>query len=277
MKPIPTALTYDDVLLVPQYSEVVPQQVSTRSFLAHDIHLEVPLISSAMDTVTESLMAQVLAQVGGLGIIHKNLSVENQAREVERVKKYESGIITDPITLNPETSVRQAVHLMKEHSISGLPITVGTKLVGILTHRDIRFETHLDQPISNVMTKDSLITTPEGTSLEEARGLLQKHRIEKLLVVNGKFELRGLITVKDIEKSKTYPHASKDSQGRLLVGAALGADKTHRDRTQALEEKGVDVLVIDTAHGHSKNVFRHLKMGAEGILRGDCGWQCGHP
>jgi IMP dehydrogenase len=249
------ALTYDDILLVPQYSEVVPSEIKTRSFFARDIYLNTPLISAAMDTVTESRMARVLAQLGGLGIIHKNLSIEDQAFEVEKVKKYESGMITDPITLTPEASVDEAIKLMAKYSISGVPITTNKKLVGILTNRDLRFETNLNQPVSNIMTKDNLITTHEGTTLEEAKSILQKHRIEKLLVVDGRGELKGLITIKDIEKATTFPNSSKDSQGRLLVGAAVGIDETSKDRCQALMSKHVDVLVVDTAHGHSKNVL----------------------
>lgn len=249
------ALTYDDVLLVPQYSEVVPSRISTRSFFARDIHLNTPLITAAMDTVTENKMARVLAQLGGLGIIHKNLSIESQAFEVEKVKKYESGMITDPITLAPEATVQEALDLMARYSISGVPITTGTKLVGILTNRDLRFETNLSQPVSNIMTKENLVTTQEGTTLDEAKVLLQKHRIEKLLVVDSENNLKGLITIKDIEKATTYPNSSKDSQGRLIAGAAIGIDATSRDRAQALVAKGVDVLVVDTAHGHSKNVM----------------------
>ncbi len=249
------ALTYDDVLLVPQYSEIVPSEISTRSFFARDIYLNTPLIAAAMDTVTESRMARVLAQLGGLGIIHKNLSIEDQAFEVEKVKKYESGMITDPITLTPEASVQEALNLMAKYSISGVPITSNKKLVGILTNRDLRFETNVQQPVSNIMTKENLITTKEGTTLEEAKSILQKHRIEKLLVVDDAGTLKGLITIKDIEKATTYPNSSKDSKGRLLVGAAIGIDNTSKDRARALVSKHVDVLVIDTAHGHSKNVL----------------------
>jgi IMP dehydrogenase len=249
------ALTYDDVLLVPQYSEVIPSSISTRSFFARDIYLNTPLLTAAMDTVTESRMARVLAQLGGLGVIHKNLTIEEQAFEVEKVKKYESGMITDPITLEPQASVQEALDLMAKYSISGVPITENKKLVGILTNRDIRFETNFSQPVCNIMTKDKLVTTPEGTTLEEAKSLLQKHRIEKLLVVDSAQELKGLITIKDIEKATTYPNSSKDSQGRLLVAAAIGVDDSSRERVQALVSKHADVIVIDTAHGHSKNVL----------------------
>ncbi len=254
------ALTYDDVLLIPQYSEVLPSEISTRSFFARDIYLNSPILTAAMDTVTESRMARVLAQLGGLGIIHKNLSIEEQAQEVERVKKYESGMITDPITLTPEASVQQALDLMAKFSISGVPITTKeNKLVGILTNRDLRFETNLTQSVSNIMTKENLITTREGTTLDEAKSILQKHRIEKLLVVDQKGELKGLITIKDIEKAINFPHSSKDSKGRLLVGAAIGIDRTSRERASALYAKHVDALVVDTAHGHSKNVLEMVE------------------
>ncbi len=250
------ALTYDDVLLVPQYSEILPSEISTRSFFARDIYLNSPILTAAMDTVTESRMARVLAQLGGLGIIHKNLTIEDQAQEVERVKKYESGMITDPITLPPDATVQQALDLMAKYSISGVPITTREKkLVGILTNRDLRFENNVTQPVSNIMTKENLITTREGTTLDEAKSILQKHRIEKLLVIDQKGELKGLITIKDIEKAINFPNSSKDSKGRLLVGAAIGIDQTSRERAEALYSKHVDVLVIDTAHGHSKNVL----------------------
>ena len=249
------ALTYDDVLLVPQYSEIIPSEISTKTFFARDLYLNAPVITAAMDTVTENAMARVLAQLGGLGIIHKNLSIEDQAFEVEKVKKYESGMITDPITLNPEATVEEALKLMAKYSISGVPITVNKKLVGILTNRDLRFETNVLQPVSNIMTKENLITTKIGTTLDEAKVILQKHRIEKLLVVDDQNNLAGLITIKDIEKATTYPNSSKDKQGRLIVGAAIGIDATSKERAIALVDKHVDVLVIDTAHGHSKNVL----------------------
>lgn len=253
------ALTYDDILLIPQYSEIVPSEISTRSFFARDIYLNTPVITAAMDTVTENRMARVLAQLGGLGIIHKNLPLEKQAFEVEKVKKYESGMITDPITLRPDATVEEAINLMAQYSISGVPITKGAKLVGILTNRDLRFETNLTQPVSNIMTKEKLITTKEGTTLDEAKSILQKHRIEKLLVVDNEGALKGLITIKDIEKATTYPDSSKDDQGRLLVGAAIGIDDTSKERAQALMEKHCDVLVVDTAHGHSKNVLKQVE------------------
>ncbi len=253
------AWTFDDVLLIPQYSEVVPSEVSTRSLFARDLFLHVPIISSPMDTVTENRVARIMAQLGGLGIIHKNMTIEAQAFEVEKVKKYESGMITNPITLGPNESVSEALDLMKKYSISGVPITVDGVLVGILTNRDLRFETDLEQPIGRVMTKEGLVTTREGTTLEQAKEILQKHRIEKLPVVDGQNRLRGLITIKDIEKAQTYPFATKDHRGRLLVGAAVGVGSEALKRAEALVGSGVDVLVVDTAHGHSKNVFSTVK------------------
>lgn len=257
------ALTYDDLLLIPQFSEVVPSEVSTKSFFAKGVSLHVPIISAAMDTVTENKMARVLAQMGGLGIIHKNMTIQEQAFEVEKVKKYESGMITEPITLGPDVQVREALELMKKYSISGVPITVNKKLVGILTNRDLRFETNLEQPLSNLMTKDNLITAKQGVTLNEAKVLLQKHRIEKLLVLNDKGELSGLITIKDIEKAKAFPNASKDSKGRLLAGAAVGIDASSRERVQALAAQGVDAIAVDTAHGHSKNVLSMVEWVAQ--------------
>lgn len=259
MKSIQETLTFDDVLLVPQYSEIMPSEVSTRSQLAPNLYLETPILSSAMDTVTESRLARVMAQLGGVGIIHKNLSIEDQSFEVEKVKKYESGMITDPITLGPEASVGQALELMKKYSISGVPVTVEKKLVGILTNRDLRFETELNQPISNLMTKENLITVPVGTTLHEAKVILQKYRIEKLPVVDKNNELKGLITIKDIEKAQTYPKATKDSQGRLVVGAAVSVGDSAIERATALVAKGCDLVVVDTAHGHSKNVLLTVK------------------
>lgn len=249
-----TALTFDDILLVPQYSEVVPSMVSTTTFFARDKSLNVPIISSPMDTVTENKIARRMAQNGGLGIIHKNLTVEAQVAEVDKVKKYESGMITDPITLGPDAMVYEANELMKKYSISGVPITVGGKLVGILTNRDLRFESNLNQPIKNIMTKDDLVTARVGTNLAQAKLILQKHRIEKLPVVDANMMLQGLITIKDIEKAEAFPLATKDSQGRLFVGAAIGVGPQALERAEALVSAGVDVIVIDTAHGHSKNV-----------------------
>ena len=253
------ALTFDDILLVPQYSEIVPTEISPKSEFARGIILHAPIISSAMDTVTENKMARVMAQQGGLGIIHKNITVEAQAFQVEKVKKYESGMIMEPITLEPHKRVSEALELMRKYSISGVPITVDGLLVGILTNRDLRFETNIDQPIANVMTKDQLITAEVGTTLEQAKQILQRHRIEKLPVVDRKGILKGLITIKDIEKARDFPQATKDSHGRLMVGAAVGIDSVSRERVQALSAAGVDVVVIDTAHGHSKNVLSMVK------------------
>jgi len=249
------ALTFDDILLVPQYSEIIPSAISTRAEFARGISLNVPILSAAMDTVTENKMARVLAQQGGLGIIHKNMSIERQAFEVEKVKKYESGMILEPITLPPKAKVLAAVELMRKYSISGVPVTVDGVLVGILTNRDLRFENNLDQPIENVMTKEGLVTTQEGTTLAQAKLILQKHRIEKLPVVDAKGRLKGLITIKDIEKAQAFPLATKDHHGRLLAAAALGVDQSSRERAEALAAAGVDVICIDTAHGHSRNVL----------------------
>lgn len=259
---IPYALTFDDILLVPQYSEVVPSTVTAKSLFARNIILHAPIISAAMDTVTENRMARIMAQQGGLGVIHKNMPIEVQALEVERVKKYESGMILDPITLRPENKVRDALELMRRYSVSGFPVTVDGKLVGILTNRDLRFETNFEQNVADVMTKEPLVTAEVGTTLEKAKTILQKHRIEKLPIVAKDGTLRGLITIKDIEKSKEYPLATKDRHGRLVVAAALGVDATSRERAQALVAAGCDVLCIDTAHGHSKNVLEMVAWAA---------------
>ncbi len=253
------ALTFDDILLIPEYSEIVPSQISTTSFFARDISLYMPILSAAMDTVTERKIATVMAQNGGFGGIHKNMAIEQQAFQVERVKKYESGMITDPITLSPDHLVSDALDLMHKYSISGVPITVNGKLVGILTNRDLRFETNVTQPIRNVMTKEGLVTAQVGTTLAEAKIVLQKHRIEKLPVVDEKFKLKGLITIKDIEKAKAFPFATKDKLGRLFVGAAVGVDASSRERVAALVRSGVDLLVVDSAHGHSKNVLAQVE------------------
>lgn len=253
------ALTFDDILLVPQYSEIVPTEVVPKTFFAKNLHLNSPLISAAMDTVTENKIARIMAQNGGLGILHKNLSVEAQAFEVEKVKKYESGMIQDPITLSPDHYVSEALQVMGKYSISGVPITLQGKLVGILTNRDLRFETNVNQPIKNIMTKDHLVTAPEGTTLEQAKKILQKHRIEKLPVVDTQGRLRGLITIKDIEKAEAYPQATKDSKGRLVTGAAVGVGADSHERVDALVAAGADVVCIDTAHGHSKNVIEMVK------------------
>lgn len=253
------ALTFDDILLVPQYSEVIPSAVTTRSHFARGITLNSPVISAAMDTVTGNKMARVMAQQGGLGIIHKNMSIEEQALEAEKVKKYESGMIRDPITIGPDKKVADALEIMRKYSISGVPITVDMKLVGILTNRDLRFETNTKQLIKDVMTKDRLVTAEVGTTLEKAKEILQRHRIEKLPIVDKEGLLKGLITIKDIEKAKEYPLATKDSHGRLVAGAAVGIDATSRDRVQALVAAGCDVICVDTAHGHSKNVLDMVK------------------
>lgn len=258
----PTTLTFDDILLVPQYSDIVPSEISPRTEFARGKFLNTPILSAAMDTVTENKMARILAQQGGLGIIHKNLAPEQQAFEVERVKKYESGMILEPITLPPTSKVSAALELMRKYAISGVPVTVDGTLVGILTNRDLRFETNLDQPISNIMTKENLITTEVGTTLAQAKQILQKHRIEKLPVVDRNFKLKGLITIKDIEKAQAFPAATKDEHGRLFVGAAVGVDATSRERVEALVEAGVDVVCIDTAHGHSKNVLSMVEWTA---------------
>ncbi|MEN0057250.1 MAG: IMP dehydrogenase [Bdellovibrio sp.] len=256
---IPYSLTFDDILLLPQYSEITPTDVVPRAFFAREKYLNTPIISAAMDTVTENRIARVLAQNGGLGVIHKNLDIDKQALEVEKVKKYESGMIMDPITLGPDHLVQDAVNLMEKFSISGVPITVSGKLVGILTNRDLRFEENFAQPIRNIMTKEHLVTAKMGTTLQEAKKILQQHRIEKLPVVDEKGHLKGLITIKDIEKAKNYPQATKDEHGRLFVGAAVGVGSDSRDRADALVAAQVDVLCVDTAHGHSKNVIEMVK------------------
>nr|BFD59709.1 IMP dehydrogenase [Bdellovibrio sp. CKG001] len=256
---VPYALTFDDILLLPQYSEITPTDVVPRSLFARGKYLNTPIISAAMDTVTENRIARVMAQHGGLGIIHKNMDIEKQALEVEKVKKYESGMIMDPITLGPDHLVEEAVALMEKYSISGVPVTVNGELVGILTNRDLRFEENFNQPIRNLMTKENLVTAKMGTTLDEAKKILQKHRIEKLPVVDSKGKLKGLITIKDIEKAKNYPQATKDEHGRLFVGAAVGVGADSRDRVEALVAADVDVLCVDTAHGHSKNVIEMVK------------------
>jgi IMP dehydrogenase len=254
-----TALTFDDVLLVPQHSEVLPTQVDVTTRFSRNIPLNVPLASAAMDTVTESGLAIAMAQQGGLGVIHKNLSIEEQAIEVDRVKRSESGMIVNPVTLSATHRIYEALELMRKYRISGVPITQdGSKegrLVGILTNRDLRFETNVDRPISEVMTRENLVTVPVGTTLEEAREILHRHKVEKLLVVDQDFMLRGLITVKDIQKAVKYPNASKDSLGRLRVAAAVGVARDTIDRAEALVNAHVDALVVDTAHGHSQGVL----------------------
>ena len=252
-------LTFDDVLLVPGKSSVLPRDVDVSSFLTNEIKLNTPILSAGMDTVTESRMAIAIAREGGIGIIHKNMSIEQQASEVDRVKRSEHGIITDPIFLSPQHLVKDALELMEHYHISGVPITVEGKLVGIITNRDIRFEDNMLRPISEVMTKDNLITAPVGTTLQEARKILRQHKIEKLPIVDGNYNLRGLITIKDIEKARQYPNSAKDSKGRLRAGAAIGVGPDYKERLSALVEAGVDIIVVDTAHGHSEGVLRAVE------------------
>lgn len=258
-KIVKEGLTFDDVLLIPQASSVLPSEVDLRTKLTDKITLNIPIISAAMDTVTESRLAIAMAREGGMGIIHKNMSIEAQAKEVDKVKRSEHGVITDPFFLEPQNLVRDAVSLMERYRISGVPITKGGKLVGILTNRDLRFETNYDQPIEDVMTKEHLVTAPVGTSLAEAQKILGKHRIEKLPIVDKDGYLKGLITIKDIEKSIQYPNSARDQNGRLLVGAAVGTAANTMDRVSALVEAKVDVIAIDTAHGHSKMVLDKVK------------------
>jgi len=252
-------LTFDDVLLVPAFSEVLPKEVDISTQLTRTIRLNIPLVSAAMDTVTESRTAICMAQEGGIGIIHRNMPVSDQAIEVDKVKKSESGMILNPITMDPEQKIYEALEIMKKYRISGVPITKSGKLVGILTNRDLRFEKRLEEKISTVMTKDHLITVPVGTTLEASKEILHKNRIEKLLVVDEQNNLKGLITIKDIEKIRKYPHSCKDPLGRLRVGAAIGPGKDREARTEALIKAGVDVLVIDTAHGHSRDVLEAVR------------------
>ena len=258
-KIVKEGLTFDDVLLIPQASEVLPSDVDLRTKLTDKITLNLPLLSAAMDTVTESRMAIAMAREGGMGIIHKNMSIEEQASHVDKVKRSEHGVITDPFFLAPDNLVKDAVALMEKYRISGVPITKDGKLVGILTNRDLRFESNFEQPISNIMTKEGLVTAPVGTSLAEAQKILGKHRIEKLPIVDEKGYLKGLITIKDIEKSIQYPNSARDENGRLLVGAAVGAGANTMERIAALVEARVDVIAIDTAHGHSKGVLERVE------------------
>lgn len=259
MRILQEALTFDDVLLAPAHSTVMPKEVDLSTQLTRGIRLNLPLISAAMDTVTEHRMAIAMAQEGGIGIIHKNMTIDEQARQVRLVKKYESGVIIDPITVPPDTSIREVLELTRSYQISGVPVVDGEDLVGIVTHRDLRFENRLDAPVSTIMTpKERLITVREGASREEVMTLLHKHRIEKVLVINGNFQLRGMITVKDIQKATDKPYACKDDQGSLRVGAAVGTGGDTEDRVRALVEAGVDVLVVDTAHGHSQGVLNRV-------------------
>ncbi|MCS6885713.1 MAG: IMP dehydrogenase [Acidobacteriota bacterium] len=257
----PEALTFDDVLLKPAYSDVLPTETDTSTYFTRNIKLNIPIISAAMDTVTEAALAIALAQQGGIGVIHKNLSIREQRDEVDKVKRSESGMIVDPVTMSPEQPISEALAVMARYRISGVPVVASDgRLLGILTNRDLRFETRLDLPISEVMTKDNLITVPVGTTLQEARGILQRYRVEKLLVVDKDFRLKGLITVKDIQKQIKYPLATKDSLGRLRVAAAIGATGDFYERAQELVAAHVDALVIDTAHGHSKRVIDAIKL-----------------
>ena len=254
------ALTFDDVLLTPAYSNVLPRQVDLSTQLTADIRLNIPLLSAAMDTVTEARLAIALAQEGGMGIVHKNLTPTAQAAEVRQVKKFESGVINDPITIAPDTTIAQVLEMTRKHKISGVPVVDGTDLMGIVTSRDLRFETHFDAPVTSVMTpKDRLVTVREGASKKEVMDLLHTHRIEKVLVVNGDFELRGMITVKDIQKSTDFPNACKDARERLRVGAAVGTGADTEERVTALAEAGADVVVVDTAHGHSQGVLDRVR------------------
>jgi len=252
-------LTFDDVLLEPALSDVLPSEADTRACLTREIGLNVPIVSAAMDTVTESHLAIALAQQGGIGFIHRNMSIGRQAEEVDKVKRSESGMIVDPITIGPDLPISAAQELMSRYRISGVPVTKDGKLVGILTNRDLRFENRFDLPISEVMTKENLVTVPVGTTLEQAEAILHKHRVEKLLVVDDQFILKGLITVKDIQKKLKYPNSAKDSQGRLRVGAAIGATGDYLERAQELVARKVDVVAIDTAHGHSSRVLAAVK------------------
>ena len=256
---IKTAYTFDDVLLVPNKSEILPNEVSLKTKLTKKISLNIPLMSASMDTVTESKMAIAMAREGGIGIIHKNMTIAEQAMEVDRVKRQENGVITDPIFLNEDNIVKQALELMAKYRISGVPVTRGTKLVGIITNRDIVFETNYDKKINEVMTKSPLITAKEGTTLEEALEILKKHKIEKLPLVDDENNLKGLITIKDIEKAKAYPNAAKDSKGRLLCGASVGITNDMMERVEALVKANVDVITLDTAHGHSKGVIEGVR------------------
>jgi IMP dehydrogenase len=260
MRLIKKALTFDDVLLVPSYSDILPRDTSLKTRLSRGIALNIPLVSAAMDTVTESRLAIAMAQEGGIGIVHKNLSPARQAAEVLRVKRYETGILSDPITISPDMRVLDVIQLTQQHRISGLPVVEDGRVVGIVTNRDLRFETRLDEPVRNIMTpRERLVTVREGASLEEAQRLMHQHRLERVLVINEAFELRGLITVKDILKATEHPHAAKDDQGKLRVGAALGVGGDVDERVELLARAGVDVVVVDTAHGHSRGVIERVR------------------
>jgi IMP dehydrogenase len=260
MRVIKKALTFDDVLLVPAHSNVLPREASLSTRLTRSIRINIPLLSAAMDTVTESRLAIALAQEGGIGIVHKNMPPAGQAAEVAKVKRFESGVVKEPITITPDMTVRAVHELTRKHHISGLPVLEGNRVVGIVTNRDLRFETNLDQPVRNIMTpREKLVTVKEGATLDEAKGLMHHHRLERVLVINGDWELRGLVTVKDILKSSEHPDASKDHLGRLLVGAAVGVGEDTEERVDALVEAGADVIVVDTAHGHAQAVLNQVK------------------
>src|SRR5205809_726850 len=260
MRVVQKALTFDDVLLLPAQSSVVPRDVSLQTRLTRRITLNIPLLSAAMDTVTEARLAIAIAQEGGLGVIHKNMSPRAQAAEVAKVKRFESGVVKDPITISPTMTVREVIELTRKHRISGLPVVEGKSVVGIVTNRDLRFEDNLDQPVKNIMTpRDKLVTVKEGAGPDEARALMHRHRLERVLVINGDWELRGLMTVKDILKSSEHPNACKDQLGRLRVGAAVGVGEGTEERVEALVEAGTDVIVVDTAHGHAQGVLDRVK------------------
>src|SRR5690242_8342312 len=256
---IPEGLTFDDVLLVPGRSSVLPSDVDTRTCFTRRLALNIPLASAAMDTVTESRLAIAIARQGGIGIIHRNMAIDRQGEEVDRVKRSESGMIVDPVTISPDITIRQALEIMNKYKISGLPVTRGSRLTGILTNRDLRFEKNHSQLVSSVMTKENLVTVPVGTTLDEAEKILQKHRIEELLVVDQDFNLKGLITVKDIQKKLEYPRAAKDDHGRLYVGAAVGATGDFLERAVEMSKAKADVLAVDTAHGHTETVMAAIK------------------
>ena len=258
--PFAEAYSFDDVLLVPNHSRLLPKDVDVRTRLTKNISLNIPIVSAAMDTVTEAQTSISMAREGGMGFIHRNMSIGNQAMEVDQVKKSESGMIIDPVTIHPEQPVREVLALMEKYRISGVPVTKGDRLAGIVTNRDLRFETDLDKPVSEVMTKENLVTVSEGITLEDSKKLLHTHRIEKLLVVDDMGRLKGLITIKDIEKIKKYPNACKDAMGRLRVGAAVGVGADMTERTEALMNAGADVILIDTSHGHSQNVLRAVQV-----------------
>ena len=267
--PIPEGLTFDDVLLLPAKSAVLPIQVDTRTQFTRNISLDIPIASAAMDTVTESRLAIALAQQGGIGIVHRTMSINRQASEIDKVKRSESGMIVDPVTVRPESRIAEALEIMQKYKISGVPVTRSGKLVGILTNRDLRFEARYDLPVEQVMTKENLITVPVGTTLDDAEAILHKHRVEKLLVVDEQYNLKGLITVKDIQKRIKYPNAAKDAQGRLRVGAAVGATCDFLERAQELAKARVDVIVVDTAHGHSTRVLEAVRILKETLPQVD--------